>query len=396
MLNRLLRIAALAFVAPLGVLAETVKVPPAVYAVDADRALVRKGPGVGHPIVGTIVRGVKYVVHAKNGAGTWRAVWWKGNTAWIRATRLARSSGTGVVVAVPDLNVRSGPGTSYDRLGQVHSPQIYVRIDRAVGWHKINWGGRTAWVSAEYTRLAALGTTSTSREVPIITFNWPSRYHRTVSEVNAMFDRLAAQATVIGLQEAGWLQSILDNRKTWSIWRPNPSGDGDPDAVGQMLMWKNSEWSMVSRGTHLLNKPTRIQSRAAGPTVHSAKHVVWARLRHRGTGVVWTFAVCHFVPSKHLGGDALRLWKQQRDNLLAWWSRQDVRTVVVGDFNAEPKDDVAAPFWRVARVQTAPSHGTRRIDWIVRKPFLRAVGDGKALSPAGLSDHRPVRGIVRG
>ncbi len=134
-----------------------VKLPPAIHRVDVTEALVRSGPGLEYPIVGKLSLGAKYVVNMKNAAGNWRAIWWKGGRAWIRTSTISRTTGTGVVVAVPDLNVRSGPASSYARLGQAHSPQIYVRTGTSgtgsTAWHRINWGGMTAWVNGAYTRI---------------------------------------------------------------------------------------------------------------------------------------------------------------------------------------------------------------------------------------------------
>ncbi len=133
-----------------------VKVTPDAYKVDVSSAVVRSGPGVDHRIVGRIDRGVKYVVHAKTASGSWRQIWWKGNSAWVRSATVTRSSGTGVVVSVPDLNVRSGPATSRTRLGQVGAPEIYIRVGHSGLWDRINWGGRTGWVHGSYTRIRTL------------------------------------------------------------------------------------------------------------------------------------------------------------------------------------------------------------------------------------------------
>ena len=80
MITRLIRTAVLVLVAPLAA-AAAVGVSPAIVKVDVDTAIVRSGPGTGYRIVGRIARGARYVVHAKNTAGTWREIWWKGNSA---------------------------------------------------------------------------------------------------------------------------------------------------------------------------------------------------------------------------------------------------------------------------------------------------------------------------
>lgn len=236
----------------------------------------------------------------------------------------------------------------------------------------------------------------TALRVAAITFNWPARYGPSPgvdARDRELWGNLSRRATVIGLQEAGWIAGYIRNQG-WEVHRPNPPDDGDDQPVGQLLTWDPSVWREVDRGAFPLSPETRIQPEAAGPTLHRAKFVVWARLRNRSDGSVWTFGVVHFVPSKHLGGAALDLWRLQRDNLLRWWEGRGGRTVVMGDFNAQPGDAVARPFWEVAQVQAVPSHGDRAIDWIVRKRRLDGVAVA-ALDNLGQSDHRPVRGVVR-
>lgn len=232
--------------------------------------------------------------------------------------------------------------------------------------------------------------------VDILTFNWPSRYGPSAGvdvEDEALWDELSTRVSVMGLQEAGWIAGWIRDQG-WEVYRPNPPGDADDQPVGNLLAWNPDEWIVRDQGWHPLSPRTKIQEEAAGPTYHRPKYVVWARLESRTDGTTWVFGSVHFVPSKHLGGAALELWTLQRDNLLDWWANQDERTVVVGDFNAQPADAAAQPFWQVAQHQTAESHGKRRIDWIVRQKALSAEGV-EALDSRGQSDHRPVRGGVR-
>ncbi len=233
--------------------------------------------------------------------------------------------------------------------------------------------------------------------VRALTFNWTERYRKGGDAADEkMFDRLSAQADVLGLTEFVWHKRITDGEKNWGFYNPDPKGDGAKGNAGQVLAWNKDTFKLVEKGTTLLNKKTKIQPKAAGPTNASEKSIIWAKLRHKETGEIWTVAVAHFVPSKHLGGAALKLWKKQRDELAAWMKEQGPRTLVMGDFNAQWKDAVTKPLRKVANVQSAPSHGKRGIDWILRSKDLKATGKAKALDNHGQSDHKPVKGTVRG
>jgi GH25 family lysozyme M1 (1,4-beta-N-acetylmuramidase) len=105
--------------------------------------------------------------------------------------------------------------------------------------------------------------------------------------------------------------------------------------------------------------------------------------------------VVHFVPSKHLGGATQRLWKEQRDALVAWIGRQGERCVVMGDFNCDTGHRDTGPIKDVATIRTARSHGNRRIDWIVVKKADGVTSTAaRALPNRGQSDHKPVLSAV--
>ncbi|MFN7131785.1 MAG: peptidoglycan-binding protein [Myxococcales bacterium] len=250
-------------------------------------------------------------------------------------------------------------------------------------------------LAAEAKRLGGdPGNKGKDANVRALSFNWPSRYRKGGDAGDeALFKKLSAQADVMGLQEFKWAHTkITDNEKDWAFHHPRPNGQ----ETGQVLAWRKDKFKLLEKGTHLLSRRTKIQPNAAGPTFHKEKHVVYAKLRHKETGEVWTVAVVHFVPSKHLGGAAEKLWKLQRDNLAKWMAKQGPRTLVMGDFNGQWSDNIARPLHKVGKIQSARSHGSRAIDWVLRSRDLDKVGGGKALSNGGQSDHRPVKGVVRG
>ena len=59
-----------------------------------------------------------------------------------------------------DTNVRTGPGLKYRSIGVLHKGDEtrylgkHATDDRGVVWYKVDWNGRSAWVSSRYTRKA--------------------------------------------------------------------------------------------------------------------------------------------------------------------------------------------------------------------------------------------------
>lgn len=54
------------------------------------------------------------------------------------------------VTAQDGLNVRSGPGTQYDKIGKLAFAEVITPLEKSNGWVKINHEGSSGWVSEPY------------------------------------------------------------------------------------------------------------------------------------------------------------------------------------------------------------------------------------------------------
>ncbi len=135
----------------------SIAIGPYAYKSTSSTLNVRSGPGTSNAILGTLSSGQTYCVNAKNTAGDWYRISFKGGYGWCYAPYMARVTGvTGVKINTTDMNVRSGPSTTYAIVGKASPPQIYIRIGSATGWHKINYAGATTgWVYASLTSTLA-------------------------------------------------------------------------------------------------------------------------------------------------------------------------------------------------------------------------------------------------
>lgn len=59
------------------------------------------------------------------------------------------------VIQVDYLNVRTGPGTNYDRIGKVHTGETYKIIEEKDNWLKIQRSGKDGWVAKWLTKVKA-------------------------------------------------------------------------------------------------------------------------------------------------------------------------------------------------------------------------------------------------
>lgn len=119
--------------------------------VTANSLNVRTGPGTGYSIKGGISNGQHYV--SDTSSNGWYRIWYDGTQGWVSGSYVSVATGvSGVKVTADALNVRTGPGTGYSIVGQVHNGQIYfwTQYEGLNGWYKIYWRGGSYYVHGSY------------------------------------------------------------------------------------------------------------------------------------------------------------------------------------------------------------------------------------------------------
>lgn len=128
---------------------------------------VRKGAGTGYGILGTVSKNQVYSYSAVSNG--WYKISYKGQEGWISGKYAVKTSSSGsntnsgntnsgntstktttMYVTASSLNVRKGAGTGYGILGTVKKGTAVAVRKTADGWHQINYGSGTGWVSAKY------------------------------------------------------------------------------------------------------------------------------------------------------------------------------------------------------------------------------------------------------
>ena len=121
---------------------------------------VRSGPGTGYARIKTLAPGTAVSVYEyKDVSGVrWGRI---GTSQWVCMTyvQLSRqsdtetSSGTGTVISSTVLNIRSGPGTSYSRVGHLQ-PGARVKITEQTRVGGVLWGHISqGWVCMQYVKM---------------------------------------------------------------------------------------------------------------------------------------------------------------------------------------------------------------------------------------------------
>ena len=86
---------------------------------------VRSGPNTGYAILGTVRRNQVYVSTQRS--GSWHKIWFDGRQGWCYGGYLTSSSAQKREVTAGALNVRTGAGTGYRRVGSSPRGSVYAR-----------------------------------------------------------------------------------------------------------------------------------------------------------------------------------------------------------------------------------------------------------------------------
>ena len=123
----------------------------------------RTGPSTSYSIINVLMNGQK--VEYISTSGSWLKVKYNGVTGYVHGDYVTKgttdNSTTGTtkyVSASVGLNVRSGAGTSYSKLGKLEYKEKVTVISTSNGWSKINYNGKTGYVDSSYLQNTVPGS----------------------------------------------------------------------------------------------------------------------------------------------------------------------------------------------------------------------------------------------
>lgn len=136
---------------------------------------MRSGPSVANSKVGYIPKGksIQYI-SASNG---WYKVKYNNTTGWVLGSYVkwggttinnnnnnnGSVKNTKTVNIKENLNMRSGPSTSYNKVCLIPKGTVVTSTEQSNGWYKVKYKGLTGWVLGQY-----LSTTKTSTNTKTI------------------------------------------------------------------------------------------------------------------------------------------------------------------------------------------------------------------------------------
>ncbi|WP_416828354.1 SH3 domain-containing protein [Ectobacillus polymachus] len=145
-------------------LAQSASAPDNDYKVTVSSLRVRTGPSTSHDVIGDLSRGD--VVQVVGELQNWYKISYKGQTAYVskdyvshggQDQTVTQSLQTGelngsYIVDVPSLRIRTGAAIYHPVIGGVTQGEVLKVTGIENGWYKIDRGGKTGYVSAQYVK----------------------------------------------------------------------------------------------------------------------------------------------------------------------------------------------------------------------------------------------------
>ena len=177
---------------------------------------VRSGAGTSYSKIGSLYPGQSIsVISTSNG---WSKINYNGKTGYVSSQYLRIGSTTtsnsnttsGTYYTSATLNVRSGAGTNYPKIGSLIANKKVSVISSSNGWSKISYNGKTGYVSSQYLR-----TSSSTSSTPTTSNTSTSGSYYTTANLNVR-SGAGTNYPKIGSLVANKKVSVISSSNGWS------------------------------------------------------------------------------------------------------------------------------------------------------------------------------------
>lgn len=152
---------------PLAASAATLSSKAGIVSTSSGKLNVRSTASTGASVVATLSKGSYVTLISKSGSW-WYVEYGKGQYGYCHADYISSVSSRAATVNTQSssLNVRSGAGTSYNRIGSLSRGDVVIILSTSGGWSRILYHGtKTGYVSSQYLSTATTYS-SVSLSVP--------------------------------------------------------------------------------------------------------------------------------------------------------------------------------------------------------------------------------------
>ncbi|KGJ73334.1 hypothetical protein BMT_10940 [Priestia megaterium NBRC 15308 = ATCC 14581] len=182
------------------------------YKVTASKLNVRSGAGTTYGIIGSVVKGQALSVMSKS--GSWYKINYNGRMGYVSSdyvqasgTTTLPAESTTYTVTASMLNVRSGAGTNYASIGSVTKGQKLSVVSKSGSWYKINYNGRTGYVSSDYVQASA----TASPKLVVDSFKTLGNAQQVILVTADNYDTKSAKIQTFEKVDGKWKQVLTAN-----------------------------------------------------------------------------------------------------------------------------------------------------------------------------------------
>lgn len=204
---------------------------------------LRQDTSTASPSLGTIPAFTSLQVTGKDASGLWVQVLYDGKTGWVRADYVQAddasaqipvlgagtgegSSARGVVLR--GVNVRSGPGTTFDSIGLLNQNDVVPVLgrDSSSAWFQVQYTESTGWIAAEFLQVENAEALPVVNAAPQATEAVEAQPQTEPASQTALPDNDSASAPLVVFKLGDNIQTALFQGEVSS-----PNGDSE-DWVG--------------------------------------------------------------------------------------------------------------------------------------------------------------------
>lgn len=170
------------------------------------RLNVRQNPGTNSPIVGHLYKG-SYISLLSRAGDWWQVEYADGQYGWCHADYITPVQGSPARVNTTwgSLNVRRGPGSSYERIASLPKGKPVLLLSSANGWSRILYHGtKTGYVSSSYITGNGVAPDYSAISLSVPDFmQTDSRWaHVTIGSSGQTMAKIGCATTAIAMMES--------------------------------------------------------------------------------------------------------------------------------------------------------------------------------------------------
>lgn len=135
------------------------------------------------------------------------------------------------------LTVRSGPGTTYNKLGSLAKGASITILGEKDGWYRIAYGSGEGYVSKDF--IANVHTTDDKYYKELVNAGFPESYARPLAELHIQHPKWQFEPVMTGLN---WSDVIEEESKLGKNLVQKSGDDAQKSTAAGAYNWQNNSW----------------------------------------------------------------------------------------------------------------------------------------------------------